>query len=63
MLLRLAPRHYAKDSMEKFQRIHITKQKWVKERLTLSIAGNSLTHGVYLFLFQDSRLLTCVVPM
>jgi len=51
MLLRLAPRHYAKDSMEKLQRSHITKQKRVKESLTLSIAGNSLTNGVYLFLF------------
>jgi hypothetical protein len=51
MLLRLAPRHYAKDSMEKLQRSPITKPKRVKERLTLSIAGNSLTNGVYLFLF------------
>jgi hypothetical protein len=51
MLLRLAPPHYAKDFMEKLQRSCITKQKQMKERLKLSIAGNSLTHDIYLFLF------------
>jgi hypothetical protein len=42
MLLRLAPHHYVKDSMENLQQSHITtKQTIVKGRQQLFIVGKS----------------------